>query len=269
MLKFKKSLLALTALTMKKLLFLLLGLIGIMSGMSQNGFETIIPYEDGIMRQGQFVVETNNNGFIVTGRAMLYYHKNDILLSIDKNGHIENSLIMQINGKNLKYCGLFKHPEYENEYLAIAVLTDNNYNNYIQNTIAFLRIDDKLNILGQDTWYLGEEYIQLASFQYIDFPLFELNDDGTLEMAAHFRRSDTSYGYLFAQLTPYGEPIKVTEDHTLNHAGNLLLDFFVRNKSKKSYGVIRHNDPGNVYAGEYYYYLDSAYNCTKKCEMRL
>ncbi len=248
---------------MKKLLFLLLGLICIMSGMSQNGFETIIPYEDGIMRQGQFVVETNNNGFIVTGRAMLYYHKNDILLSIDKNGHIENSLIMQINGKNLKYCGLFKHPEYENEYLAIAVLTDNNYNNYIQNTIAFLRIDDKLNILGQDTWYLGEEYIQLASFQYIDFPLFELNDDGTLEMAAHFRRSDTSYGYLFAQLTPYGEPIKVTEDHTLNHAGNLLLDFFVRNKSEKSYGVIRHNDPGNVYAGEYYYYLDSAYNCTK------
>ena len=248
---------------MKKLLSLLAIVFLAFAGDAQNYFEKIIPYEDGIMRQGQYVVETQSNGFIVAATTLLYHNQNDLLLSIDKNGNIVNSLVMQIDGKNLKYCGVFKHPEHNNEYLAIAVLTDDNFNIYIQNTIAFLRIDDKLNILGQDTWYLGEEYIQLASFQYIDFPLFELNDDGTLEMAAHFRRSDTSYGYLFAQLTPYGEPIKVTEDHTLNHAGNLLLDFFVRNKSEKSYGVIRHNDPGNVYAGEYYYYLDSAYNCTK------
>ena len=249
---------------MKKLLFLLMSLIIAISGMAQNYFEKIIPSEDGVIRHGKFVVETHNNGFIVAATTILYHHQNDFLLSIDKNGEITKSLVMQIDGKNLKYCGVFKHPEHNNEYLAIAVLTDNNYNNYIQNTIAFLRIDENLNILGQDTWYLGDEYTQLACFQYTDFPLFILNDDGTLEMAAHFRRSDTSYGYLFAQLTPYGKPVEIHEDYTLHHNGNWLLEFFVRNKTEKSYGVIIHDDPENSYdAGEYYYCLDSVFNFTK------
>ena len=248
---------------MKKLSFLLLCLIIAISGMAQNYFENIIPSEDGVLRQGHFVVETNNNGFIVAATSILYHHQNDLLLSVDKDGEIVNSLVMQIDGKNMKYCGVFKHPEHENEYLAIAVLTDDNFNIYVQNTIVFLRIDENLNILGQDTWYLGDEYAQLACFQYTDFPLFILNDDGTLAMAAHFKRSDTSYGYLFAQLTPYGEPIEIHEDYTLHHNGNLLLEFFVRNKTEKSYGVIIHDEPENNYAGEYYYYLDSTYNCTK------
>ena len=248
---------------MKKLLSLLAIVFLAFAGDAQNYFEKIIPYEDGIMRQGQYVVETQSNGFIVAATTILYHNQNDLLLSIDKNGNIVNSLVMQIDGKNLKYCGVFKHPEHNNEYLAIAVLTDDNFNIYIQNTIVFLRIDENLNILGQDTWYLGDEYTQLACFQYTDFPLFILNDDGTLEMAAHFKRNDTSYGYLFAQLTPYGEPIEVKEDYTLHLNGNLLLEFFVRNKTEKSYGVIIHDDPENSYAGEYYYCLDSTYNCTK------
>ena len=116
---------------MKKLSFLLLGLIIAISGMAQNYFEKIIPSEDGIMRQGHFVVETHNNSFIVAATSILYHHQNDLLLSVDKDGEIINSLDMQFDGKNMKYCGVFKHPEHENEYLAIAVLTDDNFNIYV------------------------------------------------------------------------------------------------------------------------------------------
>ena len=220
---------------MKKLLLFLIIVFLAFAGDAQNFFEKIIPNEDGIMRQGQYVVETQDHGFIVACTAP-YYYQNDLLLSVDEDGEITNSLVMQIGEKILKYCGVFKHPDYNDEYLAIAVLTNDSYN-YIQNSIIFLRVDDKLNILNQDVWQLDEEYTQLAGWQCTDFPKFIVNDDGTLEMAAHFYRYDTHYGYLFAKLTPDGEPIKMQEDYEVKNNGNLLLDFFIKSKTDLSIAV--------------------------------
>ena len=247
---------------MKKLLLFLIIVFIAFAGDAQNFFEKIIPNEDGIMRQGQYVVETQDHGFIVACTAP-YYYQNDLLLSVDEDGEITNSLVMQIGEKILKYCGVFKHPDYNDEYLAIAVLTNDSYN-YIQNSIIFLRVDDKLNILNQDVWQLDEEYTQLAGWQCTDFPKFIVNDDGTLEMAAHFYRYDTHYGYLFAKLTPDGEPIKMQEDYEVKNNGNLLLDFFIKSKTDHSYGVIRWYQTENQGSGNWCFYLDSTYNCTKK-----
>ena len=54
---------------MKKLSFILLGLIIALSGMSQNYFETFVRSDDDILREGRLVVETTNHGYIISFNA--------------------------------------------------------------------------------------------------------------------------------------------------------------------------------------------------------
>ncbi len=134
---------------MKKLSFLLLGLIIALSGMSQNYFETFVRSDDGILREGKHVVETTNHGYIISFNAKETLN-NEMIACLSPEGEVVKQLVFQIDGKNLKYFGLYRHPENENEILAIATLYEGNtMNDFIQKEIAFIRFDEDLNIISQ------------------------------------------------------------------------------------------------------------------------
>ena len=42
---------------------------------------------------------------------------------------------------------------------------------------------------------------------------------------------------------------------------DMLFDFFIKDKTSKSYGIIKYYTPGN--GGDNYYVLDSSFNCTR------
>ena len=97
---------------MKKISFLLLSLLIATSSMSQTGFETIIPTEDGVFREAKHVIETTYHGFLIGLDAQDRY-QNDMLITVSSEGEVTKQLIFQIDNKNLKYCGLFCHPANE------------------------------------------------------------------------------------------------------------------------------------------------------------
>ncbi|MBR6437763.1 MAG: T9SS type A sorting domain-containing protein [Bacteroidales bacterium] len=239
---------------MKKLSLLLLGLFITLSGMSQKGFETIIPTEDGVFRDAHHVVETDNHGFIVSCRSKDVYD-NDMLLSLSPEGEVNHSLIFQIDDKNIKYCGLYKDTEREDEYIAIAILSSGyTISSYIQNEIAILRIDANLDIKSQSLCSLGDDIINMSSWQLRDLPRFVREDDGNFFMVARCQKTDC-YCRLYIRITPEGEIVKIKEDYSNNTQADRLMDLFLINRAKMNYGMIMtQND------GEYYYRIDSTFN---------
>jgi hypothetical protein len=54
------------------------------------------------------------------------------------------------------------------------------------------------------------------------------------------------------------------EDHSMNASFDMLMDFFVRDKTRNDYGIIKYwqdTVPGD--GGDWYYRLDSTLICTK------
>ena len=139
---------------MKRIVSVLVLLFCTLFAYSQNTFEQTITFEDGVVRECNDVAETRDHGFIVSCISIKEYGDNDALIAISPEGEITASLIHQIDGKNLKYCILLRHPDYDNEYLAIATLIDESL---VQNTFAFLHIDAELNILSQSICFLGDD----------------------------------------------------------------------------------------------------------------
>ena len=240
---------------MKKISFLLLGLIIALSGISQNYFESMIPPTDGFKREAKLVVETHDHGYIVSCDAQYIYH-NDMLVSISPEGNVVNTLVFQIDGKNVKYSGLFRHPEFDDDYLAVATLiTGDSYADYQQRELAFIRFDKELNILNQNVIDLGADYVRLST-SIKDLPKVIMKDDSTIFMAAHSLKTD-GYCYLFAILTTGGELLKTKEDFSLNTSSHSLYDTFIKSKSDNSFGLIIFIN-GN---GDGYYHVDSTLNC--------
>jgi len=107
---------------MKKLLLLLAIVFLAFAGDAQNYFEKAILHDDNITRDAALVIETQEHGFIVSCRTKFIY-QNDMLLKLSPEGEVTNSLTFQIDGKNIKYCELFKDAERDDEYIAMAVLS--------------------------------------------------------------------------------------------------------------------------------------------------
>ena len=244
---------------MKKLLLFIVGCLFSIVAHSQNFFETIIQSDDGVRRGAHFVVETNNHSFIISCSAQFVF-QNDMLVLLSPNGEVVNERIFQIEDKNLKYCGLFKHPQYSSDYLAIAVLSYGNTNDdCVQREIAFIRLDAELSVVEYSIWNLGDSFTMLAT-THNDFPKFLIDDDGTIVMAAHCLKKD-SYCYLFARITSQGEIVSMREDVSMNEKFDFLYSLFVRKRECKSYGMIKfyNHDSG----GDFYYLIDSAFNCER------
>ncbi len=177
----------------KLLLYLLLGIT--MSIEAQYTFEQTLSFEDGVVRECNAVVETNDNGFVVSCISIKEYGDNDALIAISPEGEITATLIHQIDGKNLKYCGLFRHPDYDNDFLAIATLINESL---VQNTFAFLHIDAELNIISQNICFLGDDYSHLNLYTQ-EMPNIILETDSTVVVAAHCQKTE-GYCYLFARI---------------------------------------------------------------------
>ena len=94
----------------KQLLFIVLA-FAVITGYSQSYFEKFIEPEDGVFREAEYVVETEDHGFIISCSAR-YINQNGMLLKITADGEITNRLIFQINNKDLRYCGLYKQSKY-------------------------------------------------------------------------------------------------------------------------------------------------------------
>ena len=241
---------------MKKLLLFLIIVFLAFAGDAQNYFEKAILHDDNITRDAALVIETQEHGFIVSCRTKFIY-QNDMLLSLSPEGEVTNSLTFQIDGKNIKYCELFKDAERDDEYIAMAVLSSgNSTQSCVRNEIAVLHLDANLEIKSHQTCGLGENVINILS-KNREMPRFVQEDDGNFFMAAHCQMTD-GYCYLFLRITPNGDIVKMEEDYSHGSESDQLKALFERSKADKNYGMIRlQND------GEYYYKIDSAFNATR------
>ena len=241
---------------MKKLLFLLLSLIVTLSGMSQYGFKTYIPTEHGAFREGKHVVETSDHGFIISLEAQDKY-KNEILVRLSSEGAVSNKLVFQIDGKNLKYCGLFHHPENEEEYLAVATLDEGNTpDTYIQKELAFVKLDADLNILSQTVYDFGDDYVRLSTVTRTPFLILE--DDGTITMATSCQKTDC-YCYLFASFTNDGLILKQRDSEIFPGPAPKMLNSFSKKRTDGSFGMILSDNA----SGDYFCEADTAFNITR------
>ena len=244
---------------MKKLSFLLLGLIIALSGISQNYFETFVRSDDGILREGKHVVETKNHGYIISFNAKETLD-NEMLACLSPEGEVVKQLVFQIDGKNLKYCGLYRHPENEDEILAIAALNEGNtMDDYIQKEIAFIRFDENLNIISQTIHDFGDDYVMLSTDGILHRLRLLLDDEGTVTMVAHCQKT-AGYCYLFARFTSDGELLAQREtDLTPANTGH-LINCSENMKSDRSFGMILYESNNG---GDHYYEVDSAFNLTR------
>ncbi len=231
----------------KLLLYLLLGIT--ISIKAQNTFEQTITFEDGVVRECNAVVETNENGFVVSCISIKEFGGNDALIAISPVGEITATLIHRIDGKNLKYCGLFRHPDYDNEYLAIATLIDESL---VQNTFAFLHIDAELNILSQNICFLGDDYLHLNIYTQ-EMPNIILETDSTVVVAAHCRKTE-GYYYLFARISIDGQLI-ASRKYPCD-ISDFIYDF--SSQSRNNYRLIRRKNEDH---GSCIYSVDSVFNC--------
>ncbi len=231
----------------KLLLYLLL--LSSMSIKAQNTFEQTITFEDGVVRECNDVAETRDHGFIVSCISIKEYGDNDALIAISPEGEITASLIHQIDGKNLKYCILLRHPDYDNEYLAIATLIDESL---VQNTFAFLHIDAELNILSQNICFLGDDYLHLNIYTQ-EMPNIILETDSTVIVAAHCQKTE-GYYYLFARISIDGQLI-ASRKYPCD-ISDFIYDF--SSQSRNNHRLIRRK---NEDAGSYIYSVDSVLNC--------
>jgi len=246
---------------MKKLSFLLMGLIIALSGMSQNYFETFIRSDDGIKREGKYVVETPGHGYVISFNVKVGSDiYNEMLASLSSEGEVLKQLVFQINGKNLIYCGLFRHPENENEILAVATLVEgNNTDDYIQKEIAFIRFDDDLNVISQTVHDFGDEYVHLSADGILHRLRLLLDNEGTVTMVAHCKKT-TGYCNLFARFTSDGELLAQTEFDLTSSGAGRLINCSANMKSDRSFGMILYESNNG---GDHYYEVDSAFNLTR------
>jgi len=242
---------------MKKQILLYLLFFSTISCFSQNSFEKILAPIEGNYRDAHLVVETNDHGFLVSCRSR-YIYDNDMLLSLSPEGEVTNILTFQIDGKNIKYCGLFKDNERDDEYIAIAILSSgSSLSSYIQNEIAILRIDASLDIKSQILCSLGDDIIKMSSWEERDMPRFLREDDGNFFMTALCKKTDGNCR-IYIRLTSEGEIIKMEEDYSNITQVDRLMDLFLINRSDMSYGMIMTQEDG-----EYYYRIDSTFNSTR------
>ena len=244
---------------MKKLLTLFLGAFITISGMSQNYFETFIRSDDGILREGKHVVETKNHGYIISFNAKETLD-NEMLACLSPEGEVVKQLVFQIDGKNLKYFGLYRHPEDENEILAIATLYEGNtMNDFIQKEIAFIRFDEDLNIISQTVHDFGDEYVHLSADGNLHRLRLLLDNEGTVTMVAHCKKT-TGYCNLFARFTSDGELLAQTEFDLTSSGAGRLINCSANMKSDRSFGMILYESNNG---GDHYYEVDSAFNFTR------
>ena len=242
---------------MKKICFITLMVISTIMGKSQNYFETLIQSEDGINREGKFAVETRDHGYIISCDAQ-YIFQNDMLVKLSPEGDLTNRLLFQIDDKNIKYCGLFHHPNNDNEYLAVTALAaGSGFSDFLQHEIALIIFDNELNVLSQTIIDFGDEYTQLATGNK-DMPRFILEDNGTITMAAHCRKTESSC-YLFAKFTLDGQILGMVESDFLSATSNYLFNAFSKRRSDGSFGMVLYDNRG----GEAYYEVDSLFNITR------
>ena len=244
---------------MKKLFTLFLGVFITIGGMSQNYFETFVRSDDGILREGKHVVETTNHGYIISFNAKETLN-NEMLACLSPEGEVVKQLVFQIDGKNLKYCGLYRHPENEDEILAVAALNEGNtMDDYIQKEIAFIRFDENLNIISQTVHDFGDDYVMLSTDGIMHRLRLLLDDEGAVTMVAHCQKT-AGYCYLFVRFTSDGELLAQREtDLTPANTGH-LINCSENMKSDNSFGIILYETDKN---GDYYYEVDSAFNLTR------
>ena len=244
---------------MKKLLSLFLGVFITISGMSQNYFETFVRSDDDILREGKHVVETTDHGYIISFNAKETLN-NEMLAKLSPEGEVVKQLVFQIDGKNLKYFGLYRHPENENEILAIATLYEGStMNDFIQKEIAFIRFDEDLNIISQTVHDFGDEYVHLSADGILHRLRLLLDNEGTVTMVAHCKKT-TGYCNLFARFTSDGELLAQTEFDLTSSGAGRLINCSANMRSDRSFGMILYESDNG---GDHYYEVDSAFNLTR------
>ena len=246
---------------MKKTITLLLVLLTTVSALSQSFFETTVPPIDNVFREAQFIAETEDHGFIVTCLAH-HLDETDMILSIGPDGQVRNRFIEQIQNKHPKYCGVFRHPDKDDTYVVVAVLSlGHECSDYRQNAIAFIRVDANLNIISQNILELGDDCLKLGlcfGLHPTGLPKFIMEDDGIITMAAQCQKTD-GWRYVFAKMTPEGDIVQMHEDLTLNTESGFVHDFFKNKKTDDTYGMIKQYQTGDT-GGQFYYDVEADFS---------
>lgn len=240
---------------MQKALLTIIIVCAAVTNLAQTAFSLEVPPEDNKFRDGMFVVEMPGEGFVVSCQPP-YIYENNMLITLSLNGEITNRLIMQLEGKNLEYCDLFRHPQNVGEFVGLAILTESiSANEFVQNSMAFIRFDKDLDVIDYNVWHLGDDFLMLESANR-DLPKFVVNDNGTITMAAHCLKND-GYCYLFANFTLDGDILSVTENHgeAMDGFTDIILDFMTGNGG---YRIVKWSNDNH--GGDFLHCMDNNFN---------
>lgn len=158
---------------------------------SQNTFEN--KFYTSEESEFRFVKETSNGDFI------LLYHsinESDCIIKLSSTGDSLNTLCHQIPEAHIYFFGLFDHPEYEDSYIAPAIIS----NNSVRNKIALLSFDINLNIIDVNTISFEEDVLNYSDDQ---IPIAIIKGDNII-FASLVELLSGDFAHLFASVNTDG-----------------------------------------------------------------
>ena len=211
---------------MKKLFPILFFLLSV-NIYSQNTFENTWYLYDSEFR---YVLETSDGDYI-----MLAYMtaNNDYIYKIseegDSLGYINDYLPTD---ERFSYFGLFHHPEYDDAFVAPAIISSQNGS---PKEIALVSFDKYLGIIDVKTVSFESEVINLVPSQ---IPYSIINED-KIEFAAHVLLRSGEYAHMYASIDISGNLLNYNINKSqCNNFGSYPTCFEIIDKNNQKYGVL-------------------------------
>lgn len=200
---------------------------------SQNTFENKFHTDE--ESEFRFVKETSNGDFI------LLYHssnKSDCIVKLSSAGESINTLCHQIPEGNIYFFGLFEHPEYEDSYIAPAMIS----NNSVRNKIALLSFDINLNIIDVNTISFEEDVLNYSDDQ---IPIAIIKGDNII-FASLVELLSGDYAHLFANVNINGTLEECHIDTSFSYTSRSFpSDFAIINDEGTQYSYCYFKDYPN------------------------
>ena len=206
---------------------------------SQNSFETKF-YVEG-EEEFRFVKEASNGDFILLARS---YGKNDYVMKLSSEGDSIAALNYCTTEGSLIFFGLFGHPQYDDVFIAPAVLNKQG----VRDNIVLLSFDVELNVV--DIKFVSfEGYIFGFSTRQIPIPTIK---DDQIIFASLVELTSGNYAHMFASVNVNGELDKLHIDTSFNYTDRSCpSDFTIINDEPIQYSYCYFKDYYNDVVDEF------------------
>lgn len=206
---------------------------------SQNSFETKF-YVEG-EEEFRFVKEASNGDFILLARS---YGKNDYVMKLSSEGDSIAALNYCTTEGSLIFFGLFGHPQYDDVFIAPAVLNKQG----VRDNIVLLSFDVELNVV--DIKFVSFEGYMFG-FSTRQIPIPTIKDDQII-FASLVELTSGNYAHMFASVNVNGELDKLHIDTSFNYTDRSCpSDFTIINDEPIQYSYCYFKDYYNDVVDEF------------------